>query len=85
MVTKRVLSIAGAAVVGGLLSLGALAQAAKVTSQIASSPNSWEEAAKNAIEEGSGPCSSGLFEVEKLDARAEGATVVEYRARIRCE
>ena len=71
-VTKRALSIAGAAVIGGLLSLAAVAQSAKIINIIGSSPTSWEEAAKNALDEaGKHLAGARTAEVGKLDLRTE--------------
>jgi flavin-binding protein dodecin len=86
-VTKRVLSIAGAAVIGGLLSLSALAQIRTSTTikLVGSSPNSWE-AAKNAVEEaGKHLADVRIAEVDRLDMRLESGKVVEYRAGVRVE
>ena len=55
----------------------------KVIELIGSSPNSWEEAAKNAVEQ-AGKQVRGLriAEVDELDMRIEDGKVVAYRARV---
>jgi dodecin len=85
-VTKRVLSIAGAAAIGGLVSLSAVAQTTTSISLVGSSPNSWEEAAKNAVDEAGLTLqlrNLRIAEVEKFDLRLENGKVVEYRVRVR--
>jgi flavin-binding protein dodecin len=55
----------------------------KVIRIIGTSPNSWEEAAKNAVEEASKHLRDmRIGEVELLDMRIEDGKVIEYRARI---
>lgn len=50
---------------------------------IGSSPNSWEEAAKNAVEEAAQHLEDlRVAEVELLDMRMQDNKVVEYRARV---
>ncbi|HSO41764.1 MAG TPA: dodecin family protein [Rhodospirillales bacterium] len=50
---------------------------------IGSSPNSWEEAAKNAVEEAAQHLEDlRVAEVELLDMRMKENKVVEYRARV---
>ena len=82
-VTKRALSAAGAAVIGGLLSLAAAAQAANLVRLIGTDPTSWEAAAKNAVEEASGRPLAQTADVDKLDVRLEDGQVVEYRTQVR--
>ena len=55
----------------------------KVIELIGSSPNSWEEAAKNAVEQ-AGKHVRGLrvAEVDDLDMRIEDGKVVAYRAKV---
>jgi hypothetical protein len=51
---------------------------------IGSSPTSWEEAAKNALEEAANTLDDlRVAEVELLDVRMQENKVVEYRARVR--
>ncbi|QLH39247.1 MAG: dodecin domain-containing protein [Defluviicoccus sp.] len=55
----------------------------KVIRIIGSSPTSWEEATKNAVEEaGKHLHELRIGEVEQLDVRLEDGKVVEYRARV---
>jgi flavin-binding protein dodecin len=55
----------------------------KIIRIIGSSPNSWEEAAKNAVEQaGKHLRDLRIAEVEQLDMRLEDNKVVEYRARV---
>jgi len=55
----------------------------KVIQVIGTSPNSWEEAAKSAIEQaGKHIRELRIAEIEKLDARIENNVIVEYRARV---
>jgi dodecin len=55
----------------------------KIIRIVGSSPTSWEEAAKNAIDEaGKHVRDMRIAEVELLDMRLEGGKVVEYRARV---
>jgi flavin-binding protein dodecin len=50
---------------------------------IGSSPTSWEEAAKNALEEAANTLDDlRVAEVELLDVRMQENKVVEYRARV---
>jgi flavin-binding protein dodecin len=50
---------------------------------IGSSPTSWEEAAKSAVEEAAQHLEDlRVAEVELLDMRMQGNKVVEYRARV---
>jgi flavin-binding protein dodecin len=55
----------------------------KIVRIIGSSPTSWEEAAKNAVEEaGKHLRDMRIAEVEQFDMRLENGKVVEYRARV---
>jgi flavin-binding protein dodecin len=55
----------------------------KVIQVIGSSPNSWEEAAKTAIEQaGKHVRDLRIAEIEKLDMRIEDNKVMEFRARV---
>jgi flavin-binding protein dodecin len=54
-----------------------------VTEIIGTSPNSWEDAAKNAVEIAANSLRDLRgAEVCKLDMRVDGGKVVEYRARV---
>jgi dodecin len=54
-----------------------------VTEIIGTSPDSWEDAAKNAVEIAAKSLRDlRVAEVCKLDMRVEGGKVVEYRARV---
>ena len=55
----------------------------KIIRLVGTSPTSWEEAAKNAVEEASKLLHDlRISEVEQLDMRLEDGKVVEYRARV---
>ena len=55
----------------------------KVTEIIGTSANSWEDAAKNAVEVASGTLRDlRIAEVAKLDVKIDGGKVVEYRTRL---
>ena len=55
----------------------------KVIQLVGSSSNSWEEAAKNAIEKaGQTLRDLRIAEVEKLDMKVENGKVTAYRARV---
>ena len=55
----------------------------KVTEIIGASPNSWEDAAKNAVKVASGTLRDlRIAEVVKLDVKIDGGKVVEYRTRL---
>ena len=55
----------------------------KVIEIIGSSPNSWEEAAKVAVEEAASHLRDvRIAEVDELDMRVEGGKVTEYRAKV---
>jgi dodecin len=55
----------------------------KVIELVGSSPTSWEEAAKRAVEEaGKSLKNLRIAEINKLDMRIEDEKVVSYRARV---
>jgi flavin-binding protein dodecin len=55
----------------------------RVTEIIGTSPNSWEDAAKNAVETAAKSLRDlRIAEVCKLDMRLDGGKVVEFRARV---
>ena len=55
----------------------------KVIELVGSSPNSWEEAAKNAVETASKSLSDlRVAEIGKLDMKVEGGRVTAFRARV---
>jgi flavin-binding protein dodecin len=55
----------------------------RVTEVIGTSSNSWEEAAKNAVQTASGTLHDlRIAEIEKLDVKIEDGKVVQYRARL---
>ena len=55
----------------------------KIIRIIGTSPTSWEDAAKNAVEQaGKHLREMRIAEVELLDMRLEDGKVVEYRARV---
>jgi flavin-binding protein dodecin len=55
----------------------------KVIELVGSSPTSWEEAAKNAVETASKSLSDlRVAEISKLDMKVEGGKVTAYRARV---
>jgi dodecin len=55
----------------------------KIIRLVGSSPNSWEEAAKNAVDEaGKHLRDLRIAEVEQFDMRLENGKVVEYRVRV---
>jgi dodecin len=55
----------------------------KIIRLVGTSPTSWEEAAKNAVEDASKHLHDlRISEVEQLDMRLEDGKVVEYRARV---
>ena len=56
----------------------------KVVELVGTSPNSWEEAAKEAVETATKSLRDlRIAEVGKLDMRIEDGKVVEYRARVK--
>ena len=55
----------------------------KVIELVGSSPNSWEEAAKNAVETASKSLKDlRVAEISKLDMKVEGGRVTAFRARV---
>jgi flavin-binding protein dodecin len=55
----------------------------RVIDVIGTSPVSWEEAAKNAVETAGGSVRDmRIAEVARLDVKIEGGRVVAYRARL---
>jgi flavin-binding protein dodecin len=55
----------------------------KVIELVGSSPNSWEEAAKNAVETaGKSLRNLRIAEISKLDMKVEEGKVAAYRARV---
>ncbi len=55
----------------------------KIIDLVGSSPNSWEEAAKNAVETaGKNLRDLRVAEIDKLDMKVEDGKVVAYRARV---
>lgn len=56
----------------------------RVTEIIGTSPHSWEDAAKNAVETaGKHLRDLRVAEISKLDMKVENGQVVAYRARVR--
>ena len=55
----------------------------KIIELVGTSPNSWEEAAKTAVERASKTLRDlRIAEINKLDMKIENGKVVEYRARV---
>ena len=55
----------------------------RVTEIIGTSPTSWEEAARRAVETAAGSLRDlRVAEVSKLDVKIEGGKVVAYRAKV---
>jgi hypothetical protein len=55
----------------------------KVIELVGSSPTSWEEAAKNAVETASKSLTDlRVAEISKLDMKVEGGQVTAFRARV---
>jgi dodecin len=55
----------------------------RVTQVIGTSSNSWEEAAKNAVQTAAGTLRDlRIAEIEKLDVKIEDGNVVQFRARL---
>ena len=55
----------------------------RVTEIIGTSPISWEDAAKNAVETAASSLRDlRVAEIEKLDMKIDGGKVVAYRARV---
>ena len=56
----------------------------KIIDLVGSSPNSWEEAAKNAVETaGQNLRDLRVAEIVKLDVKVENGKVTAYRARVK--
>jgi len=56
----------------------------KIIDLVGSSPNSWEEAAKNAVETASKSLRDlRVAEVDKLDMKVENGIVTAFRARVK--
>ena len=56
----------------------------KIVDLVGSSPNSWEEAAKNAVETASKSLRElRIAEVIKLDMKVDNGKVTAYRARVK--
>lgn len=56
----------------------------KIIDLVGSSPTSWEEAAKSAVEMASKSLRDlRVAEIEKLDMKVEEGKVTEYRARVK--
>jgi len=56
----------------------------KIVEVVGTSPNSWEEAAKEVVETATKSLRDlRIAEVDRLDMRIENGKVVEYRARVR--
>ena len=55
----------------------------RVTDVIGTSPNSWEEAAQNAVKTASKSLRDlRIAEVAKLDVKVEGGKIVQFRTRL---
>jgi flavin-binding protein dodecin len=55
----------------------------RVTQVIGTSSNSWEDAARNAVQTASGTLRDlRIAEIEKLDVKIEDGNVVQFRARL---
>jgi len=55
----------------------------RVTEVIGTSNNSWEDAAKNAVQTAAGTIRDlRIAEITKLDMRLEEGKVIQYRARV---
>lgn len=56
----------------------------KIIDLVGTSPDSWEEAAKNAVEKASKTLRDlRIAEIEKLDLKVEDGKVTAYRARVK--
>ncbi|MDR3568328.1 MAG: dodecin family protein [Syntrophobacteraceae bacterium] len=56
----------------------------KIVELVGTSPNSWEEAAKDAVETATKSLRDlRIAEVDKLDMRIENGKVIEYRTRVK--
>jgi flavin-binding protein dodecin len=55
----------------------------RVTQVIGTSSNSWEDAARNAVQTAAGTLRDlRIAEIEKLDVKIEDGNVVQFRARL---
>ena len=55
----------------------------RVTEVISTSTNSWEDAARNAVNTAAGTLRDlRIAEIEKLDVRIEDGKIVQFRARL---
>jgi hypothetical protein len=56
----------------------------KIIDLVGSSPNSWEEAAKNAVDTASKSLRDlRIAEIVKLDMKVENGKITDYRARVK--
>jgi hypothetical protein len=56
----------------------------KIIELVGTSPNSWEEASKQAVETATKTLRDiRIAEVDQLDMRVENGKIVEYRARVK--
>ena len=56
----------------------------KIIELVGSSPNSWEEAAKNAVETANKTLRElRIAEISKLDMKIDGGKIIAYRARVK--
>ena len=68
---------------GNLNQRGIAMSVYKIVELVGTSPNSWEEAAKEVVETATKTLRDiRIAEVEKLDLRIENGKIVEYRARV---
>ena len=55
----------------------------RVTQVIGTSPNSWEDAARNAVKTAAGSLRDlRIAEIEKLDVKIENGKLTQFRARL---
>ena len=55
----------------------------RITEVIGTSPNSWEDAARNAVSTAAGTLRDlRIAEIEKLDIKIENGKVTQFRARL---
>ena len=55
----------------------------RVTEVIGTSPNSWEDAARNAVKTAAGSLRDlRIAEIEKLDVKIEDGKITQFRARM---
>jgi flavin-binding protein dodecin len=56
----------------------------KIIELVGSSPNSWEDAAKNAVETANKSLRElRIAEISKLDMKIDGGQIISYRARVK--